>query len=82
MPIRTFNPWGHVSRAERYSRHVLQSQISARLKISKEPEWGELYDLARQAAAGSQIDKQRFNELSDKLNAKGYTDHDIERAMW
>lgn len=82
MAIRTYNPWGHVSRQERYSRHVLQSQISARLKISKEPEWDELYDLARQMAAGQQADKQRFNELADNLNAKGYTDRDIERAMW
>lgn len=78
---RTFTPWGHVGRADRAARQDLMGHIRAHSRISKEPEWSELYELMKRKTAGESIDADRANTLADALNAKGFTDRDIERAF-
>jgi hypothetical protein len=81
--IRTLNPWGHVSKADRAARQELSAHISIHARISKEPEWSELADLCKRTLRQKlgDTEKARLNELSDALNAKGYSDRDIERAL-
>jgi N-acetyl-anhydromuramyl-L-alanine amidase AmpD len=81
--IRTYNPWGHVSRAERVRRAELAANISAHAVLKREPEWEEFESLLRAAHAGhaSKEAKERVNEIAMLFNNRGYSDRQIERAV-
>jgi hypothetical protein len=81
--IRTYNPWGHVSRAERARRAEMSASISAHSALSREPEWTEFLTLLRAAHAGhiSEAGKRRINEIANEFNGRNYSDRQIERAV-
>lgn len=81
--IRTYNPWGHVSPAERTYRAELAASIAAHSALRKEPEWDEFLNLLRAAHAGHTFTeaKRRINEIATSFNERGYTDRQIERAV-
>lgn len=82
---RTYNPWGHVSNAERSARAAAARRIAVHLKLSKEPEWKELStlieDIHYKRAADPDDAKKRINELCNALNKRGFSDADIETAL-
>jgi len=80
---RTYNPWGHVSRADRTARQEAVNHMAAYLRIKDEPEFSPLVELLKLKAEGKSTPEQdrQAVALADALNAKGFMDRDIERAL-
>jgi len=90
MTYRTFNPWGHVSKANRLSRLRTQSMIWAHSQIMQKVENGsrlfeELQEIHNKAKQGVDVlakeEKIRYNEICDIFVGAGISEETIETAL-
>ena len=90
MTYRTFNPWGHVSKANRLSRLRTQSMIWAHGQIMQKVENGtrlfeELQEIHNKAKEGVDVlakeEKIRYNEICDIFVGAGISEETIETAL-
>jgi|NGEPerStandDraft_9_1074522.scaffolds.fasta_scaffold16914_2 hypothetical protein len=90
MTYRTFNPWGHVSKADRLSRLRTQSMIWAHGQIMQKVENGsslfeELQEIHIKAKKGVDVltkeEKIRYNEICDIFVGAGISEDTIETAL-
>ena len=81
--IRTYTPWGHVSAFDRAARQAELSHMAAYVRLAGEPEFPELRAIVVKIRRGlaTEDEVRQMNELANALNARGYSDHDIERAL-
>lgn len=81
---RTYQPWGHVSRADRAFRHELAARIVAQGRLDGDAAFVELATLLRGVRSPADLTpaaKRRVNALCDDLNARGHNDREIGRAL-
>lgn len=89
MGYRTFNPWGHVSKAERARRMRDYKMVDAWMHIVRVPDGEKLFNEFKELVKKgnpdikvlSEQEKLRVNEIADYFNKNGVTDRQLEECL-
>lgn len=95
MAWRTFNSWGHVSKARLYAEVQIRRNLAAQGRVSAKlaaagPKAQELFDALMRLHIQAneypdqllpEAKRERYKDLCDALNKLGVSDDELERVL-